>query len=280
MSIDRRGKITRAECVVLILIAAAIIGGVYALSGQAQVGPQTWAFFNYYPSPWGEYNNLAFRRFVDYSNELYGLNPSGASRFNHLTIQYSAGMTYAHGGWTTAGQIQSVAGAQGPQGTQYIDLDSATTSMKVYTMRTFDRIVMSGSDVGASKLIYDIAEGMPCMDTVEAGDVVRVDESSGKLRTSRQAYDPFIAGVISAEPKVYLCPGEGKQPLALSGVVLCKASAENGAIAPGDVLVSASVAGHAMRASVDCIEPGMVVGKALAPLVTGEGKIKILVNKQ
>lgn len=68
-------------------------------------------------------------------------------------------------------------------------------------------------------------------------------------------------------------------PLAVVGVVPVKVSAEKGAIAPGDLLVSASVAGHAMRAGADPAM-GTVIGKALQPLAGGTGMITALIVLQ
>ncbi|MCM8812581.1 MAG: hypothetical protein NC924_01430 [Candidatus Omnitrophica bacterium] len=132
----------------------------------------------------------------------------------------------------------------------------------------------------AGKHVYDVAEGMLCRDG-GPGDVVIVspDEDLTVVR-STQAYDTRVAGVISEDPKLHLGPEAGKQPVALAGVVRCKVSAENGAIVPGDMLVSAASAGHAMRAERRNVRPGMLVGKALQPLPAGTGQIYILVNKQ
>ena len=67
--------------------------------------------------------------------------------------------------------------------------------------------------------------------------------------------------------------------LALIGVVPVKATAENGPIRPGDLLVSSSTLGYVMR----CGDPdrceGAIVGKALEPLAEGEGLIEMLVMR-
>ena len=68
-------------------------------------------------------------------------------------------------------------------------------------------------------------------------------------------------------------------PLAVVGLVPVKASAENGALRPGDLLVSSSTPGHVMRAGANP-PVGTVVGKALAPLKEGTGVISMLVTLQ
>jgi hypothetical protein len=71
----------------------------------------------------------------------------------------------------------------------------------------------------------------------------------------------------------------GAAPLAVVGVVPVKASAENGAIQPGDLLVTSSTPAHAMKAGPN--PPiGTVVGKALAGLEAGTGVIQMLVMLQ
>jgi hypothetical protein len=140
-------------------------------------------------------------------------------------------------------------------------------------------------------------------ETVEAGDVMVIDtEGAGSLVKSNSARSTLVAGVYSTKPgfvgserewdlpdpdsedgfRSLRIPDRAKEfdeiPVAVVGIVPCKASAENGAIQPGDLLVTASLAGHAMKD----VHPrvGTVVGKALEPLETGAGKIRILVTLQ
>lgn len=65
-------------------------------------------------------------------------------------------------------------------------------------------------------------------------------------------------------------------PVATSGVVPCKVDATNGAIRRGDLLVASPNPGHAMKAQRP-VEPGTVNSKALEPLASGMGLIKVLV---
>ncbi|MBI1741850.1 hypothetical protein HYR54_02160 [Candidatus Acetothermia bacterium] len=67
------------------------------------------------------------------------------------------------------------------------------------------------------------------------------------------------------------------QPLlALMGRVPVKATAENGPIHPGDLLVSASRPGYAMRCANVRECEGAIIGKALETLETGTGMIQML----
>jgi hypothetical protein len=71
----------------------------------------------------------------------------------------------------------------------------------------------------------------------------------------------------------------GHVPLAVVGIVPVKASAENGPIAPGDLLASAATPGHAMRANGEA-RVGCVIGKALETMAQGTGRIRMLVVLQ
>lgn len=66
------------------------------------------------------------------------------------------------------------------------------------------------------------------------------------------------------------------------GVVPTKVTAENGAIATGDLLVSSSTAGRAMKGTDRARMVGAVIGKALDPLPAAkmEGVIQVLVTLQ
>ncbi|MGH7785823.1 MAG: hypothetical protein ACRERC_03095 [Candidatus Binatia bacterium] len=55
-----------------------------------------------------------------------------------------------------------------------------------------------------------------------------------------------------------------------------KATAANGAIRPGDLLVASATPGHAMRGPANPAA-GTVIGKALGPLAAGVGVTEMLV---
>ena len=68
--------------------------------------------------------------------------------------------------------------------------------------------------------------------------------------------------------------------MAMMGIVPTKVSTENGSIKPGDILVSGSTAGYAMKGTNRRRMDGAVIGKALAPLRAGSGVIEVLVSLQ
>jgi hypothetical protein len=135
----------------------------------------------------------------------------------------------------------------------------------------------SGADL--AELVPHAAGPVP-----QPGDVVEIDpDRPNHFRLAGGANSTLVAGVISTAPGMTLnAPGadESHTPpgvaLALAGRVPVKASAENGAVRPGDLLVSASIPGHAMRAPA---RPaiGTVVGKALEALDEGTGLVEMLV---
>lgn len=130
----------------------------------------------------------------------------------------------------------------------------------------------------------DVAEYVPSTQKLEPGDVVAIDnDSGGAFRLATIANSTAVAGVISTQPGLTMNTSEqdnkaarGEPRLALTGRVPVKVSAENGAIRPGDLLVSSSVPGHAMRAPANP-RPGTVIGKAMQPLDHATGTIEMLV---
>jgi len=66
--------------------------------------------------------------------------------------------------------------------------------------------------------------------------------------------------------------------LALLGIVPVKVTDEGGPIQPGDLIVSSSTPGHAMRWSGPDPCSCSLVGKALEPMVEEEGVILVLLT--
>jgi hypothetical protein len=122
--------------------------------------------------------------------------------------------------------------------------------------------------------------------TVEPGTVMVLGHE-GALSESHQAYDKRVAGVISGagdyKPGIVLDKRQtagNRQPVALLGKVFCKVDAQFGAIAVGDLLTTSSTPGHAMKVSDPLKAFGSVIGKALRPLIEGQGLIPILIALQ
>ena len=118
---------------------------------------------------------------------------------------------------------------------------------------------------------------------IDPGSVVVIGEN-GDLLESAEPYDVRVAGVISGagayRPGVVFDRNPSsslRQPIALLGKVYCKADAQFGAIAVGDMLTTSATRGHAMKAADRDRSFGTVIGKALAPLREGVALIPVLV---
>jgi hypothetical protein len=197
----------------------------------------------------------------------------------------SSGAGLAAAGWT--GNI-----IEGWQGVPYGGISSnlrfkVTSAGNVYADNAYHCSLGTGSSSEPGTCIVqnssaDFAEMLPARLGLEAGDVLAVGPD-GQVARSSEAYQPTVVGVYSAQAG-YLGGGQhlgeaGYAPVALVGLVPVKASAENGAIQPGDLLVAADTPGRAMRAGDDP-PVGTVVGKALEGLARGTGMVQMLVMLQ
>jgi hypothetical protein len=135
----------------------------------------------------------------------------------------------------------------------------------------------------------DLAEKFPVTDKVEPGMVVEIDpDAAGKLRMARGAYNRRVAGVVSGAGNLPAgailgnLPGhEDAPPVALSGRVWVNCDATGGAVEPGDLLTTADLPGHAMKAVDYPRAQGAIIGKAMSRLPAGErGLVLVLVNLQ
>jgi len=121
----------------------------------------------------------------------------------------------------------------------------------------------------------------------QPGDLLVVDTKGRRqLALSTRPYSTIVAGIYSTKPGVLATPhrmdeaSANEIPLAIVGIVPCKVSAENGQIRPGDLLVSSSLPGRAMKGTDRRKLMGAVVGKALEGLAGGDGVIQVLVTLQ
>jgi hypothetical protein len=118
------------------------------------------------------------------------------------------------------------------------------------------------------------------------GDVLAIDpRHNGTFVRVDVPYSTRVAGVFATKSGVVASShGLGTEefrsevPLAITGIVPCKVTIENGPVQRGDLLVSSSEAGYAMKGTDRARMPGAIIGKALEPLVSGKGAIDILVT--
>jgi len=166
-----------------------------------------------------------------------------------------------------------VVGANGLGGTRYWRVD-----------RTGKGFFNGGTQTGGA----DFAEQIPVAgkeSDYEPGDVLVISASADKtVERTAKPYDTAVIGVYSTKPAVLAGAPDSDDPLkgipvAITGIVPCKASAENGSIQRGDLLVTSSTPGHAMRAGANPPQ-GTVLGKAMQSLDSGTGTILVLVTLQ
>jgi hypothetical protein len=144
-----------------------------------------------------------------------------------------------------------------------------------------------GTQTGGADFVGSVETVGPREDYAP-GDVHVIGRSSrGRLSLSSESYSTRVTGIYSTRPGVLAAPHgmddprlAANVPLAIVGIVPCKVTAENGSIAPGDLLVTSSTLGHAMKGTNRRRTLRAVVGKALEPLRDGKGIIQVLVTLQ
>jgi hypothetical protein len=120
----------------------------------------------------------------------------------------------------------------------------------------------------------------------EEGDILIISKSGDReVEKSNKPYSSLVAGVYATKPGVLLTEENidadisDKVPMGVVGVIPTKVCLEGGAIERGDLLVTSSISGVAMKADPDKVKVGQVIGKALQGFNSETiGKIKVLVN--
>lgn len=133
----------------------------------------------------------------------------------------------------------------------------------------------------------DFAERFAVVGSIAAytpGDVLQIShEADRHLERTAEPYSRRIAGVYATKPGVLLgtLDSATSVPLGVVGVIPTKVTNEGGPIRRGDLLVTSSTPGHAMKGDPDRIGVGMVIGRALQDFDGAEtGMIEVLVNVQ
>jgi len=123
-------------------------------------------------------------------------------------------------------------------------------------------------------------------DTYEPGDVlVLAPGDNSDIQKSVEPYSTMVAGIFATKPGVVgrrdaVAKSTNNIPMAMVGVVPTKVSTENGSIRKGDLLVTSSTPGYAMKGTDRGRMLGAVIGKAMAALDSGPGVIEVLVTLQ
>ena len=120
----------------------------------------------------------------------------------------------------------------------------------------------------------------------EPGDILVISTKTDRsVEKSSGAYSGLVAGVYATKPGVLLTEEDidsdlkGKVPMGVIGVIPTKVCLEGGVINRGDLLVTSSVSGVAMKADPSKIKIGQAIGKALQDFDgSAVGKINVLVS--
>lgn len=138
----------------------------------------------------------------------------------------------------------------------------------------------SGADVAE---VFDV-EGH--ISQYETGDVLVISASTDRsVEKSSEPYSTLVAGVYATKPGVLLTEENidadlsDKVPMGVIGVIPTKVCLEGGEIKRGDLLVTSSTSGVAMKANPNKVKVGQVIGKALQNYnQKGIDKINVLVS--
>ncbi|MEK7224494.1 MAG: hypothetical protein AAB221_02280, partial [Bacteroidota bacterium] len=138
---------------------------------------------------------------------------------------------------------------------------------------------------GADVAEYFEAEGL--RSSYEPGDVLVISQTSDrKIEKSSAPYSTLVSGVYATKPGMTLTERNATEgtfddmvPMGVIGVIPTKVCLEGGAIKRGDLLVTSSIPGVAMKADPEKVKVGQVLGKALQDFNANEiGKINVLVS--
>ncbi len=127
----------------------------------------------------------------------------------------------------------------------------------------------------------DVAEEFSANSDLAKGTVVIMgDEGYKSVKPSDKANDQTVIGVVSDDAGVVMghIGDDKKAQIAMVGVVGVKVTNENGAIKRGDLLVTSSLSGHAMKSTQNTV--GTIIGKSLEDFNGQTGNIKALINLQ
>jgi hypothetical protein len=142
--------------------------------------------------------------------------------------------------------------------------------------------VLNGGDYAESVNVSGDRSGY------QPGDIIVIDATKhGKFLKSAEPYSTLVAGIYSTKPGLLgrrqagdLKASATEIPMAMVGIVPTKVTTENGPIKDGDLLVTSSKPGVAMKGTDPTRMMGAVIGKAMDSLDSGDGVIEVLVRLQ
>jgi hypothetical protein len=248
---------------------------------QSGSGP-SW-LMHYYASPSAAYalNSQSLLEYGYFSN-LAAQPTSGVNAYaffgNGTAPSYFGGNVGI--GTTSPSQLLEVNGTAQIDGSLNIGSAGIVFSNGGGTQTTAWTGVLCGGDYAES------VEPFGGKKQYEPGDVlVLTSDRENDVRKSTEPYSTLVAGIYATKPGVIgrresLSKTSDELPMAMVGIVPTKVTAENGPIHKGDLLVTSSLAGYAMKGTDRTRMLGAVIGKAMDSHDSGRGVIEVLVTLQ
>jgi len=176
-----------------------------------------------------------------------------------------------------------VADHTGPSGDIAVFQTSGANKARID--RTGKGFFNGGTQTGGA----DVAEAFEVeneINTYSPGEVLVISTNNDRrVEKCRAPYSTLVIGVYATKPGVLLSERDIEAdlsdtiPVGVVGVIPTKVSGENGPIRRGDLLVTSSTPGHAMKGTDRERMFGATLGKALENFDgSGTGIIKVLVN--
>jgi hypothetical protein len=234
--------------------------GAYGVQGQATAGT-------------GTTFGGAFSSASNTGTGVYGFT-------THASGGFAGVWGVANSGTAVGGVFENTAGGD--------LLLARTAGVAKFRVANDGNVTAAGTFTGGGA---DFAESVDVVDGAAAyvpGDVLVVDRRGDRrFALAREPYSALVAGIYSTKPGMLGSRSSmddnhraDEIPMAVVGIVPTKVSAENGPIRRGDLLVTSSTPGYAMKGTDRDRMLGAVVGKALEPLAEGTGIIEVLVTVQ
>lgn len=230
---------------------------------------------------WSNNTNFSSASYGPQDNRILAMTFDPTTGAPAIRNSSSAKLGFISGGWyfsggsvgigtTTPGSALEVNGS--------VKLTSGSGASITYQDGTSQNTAWTGVLCGG-----DYAEAMNAAggkSKYQPGDVlVLADGNADDVQKSAESYSTMVAGIYATKPGVIgrreaLAKSTTDIPMAMVGVVPTKVSAENGPIRKGDLLVSSSIPGYAMKGTDRSRMLGAVIGKAMQPLDQARESLK------
>lgn len=268
------------------------LDGTGKLGINGSIGLGTFGYVSAYRGPANDYTNLFLGGgIVDSGNGTYTVKSDGGSNyFAAIRMDNAGGNAGAinfYGGPTISGSDYTLSNAQLATYKQMslvggrleitgnLRLSAGSGASITFPDGTVRSTAWTGTLGGG-----DYAESIDVTgprSEYEPGDVIVIDPTkSGNFSKSSKPYSRLVAGIYSTKPGMVgrrqtsdPKTSTSEIPMAMVGIVPTKVTAKNGPIEVGDLLVTSSLPGHAMKGTDEFIKTGSVIGKALGELSSG-----------